>query len=600
MKRSGLPDNPFKVFTPEDLDAKEILDLFVEVPYLNKIQDPGNTMLNGPRGSGKSMLFRYLMPDCQMEAKSLALRELPFFGVLVSIRNTAPNLTELRRLPDQSTRAILNEHALSCFVASRFLQALLDSLPDRPQPSWSAALASYYDYLESLLVRSGRPAIGHDGLDVASPQALLQGCRDLCEDSYADVNHYAKRISFATSLPPYDGVLCDYMTFLCPLLVEARKLPFLPNEAPIYLLLDDADHLNKDQTMVLNSWLTARTQGMVSIKISTQQNYKTLATVSGHLVRSPHDYQEINMSDLYTTKRGLYERSVREIVDRRLRRAKIASTGDAFFPPDRDQELEITQIAEDLRKAWKDSGRGNRPSDDALRYARPEYIRRLGGPSKSRHTYFYAGLDQLIHLSSGQVRYLLQPAAEMYDEQVGQLADSPIREISPGIQNRVVRQEADRLMFSELENLAVSPTDVDIPFDEYRDRVAKLRNLLAFLGGFFFLKLVSDDAERRVFSVAVSGDPDLDVFDVFEFGVVLGYFHRSSIGNKDGTGRTRLYVLTRRLAPHFNLDPSSFSGYQFVTNETLRSAMVNPARTVRAVRSRVKPRPLDEGQMELF
>ena len=95
------------------------------------------------------------------------------------------------------------------------------------------------------------------------------------------------------------------MTFLYPILLEACELPFLPTARPIYLLIDDADHLNADQTRVLNSWLTARTQGSVSIKVSTQQNYKTLSTMSGHQIRSPHDYQEINMTDLYTTK-GVY------------------------------------------------------------------------------------------------------------------------------------------------------------------------------------------------------------------------------------------------------------------------------------------------------
>ena len=59
------PPNPFTVKTPEGLAAAEAASLFVDVfTDFYKIRDPGHAMLNGPRGSGKSMMFRYLEPDC--------------------------------------------------------------------------------------------------------------------------------------------------------------------------------------------------------------------------------------------------------------------------------------------------------------------------------------------------------------------------------------------------------------------------------------------------------------------------------------------------------------------------------------------------------
>ena len=53
----NLAENPFSVFTPEMMDAEDIYELFVPVPGSEKIQNPGHTMLNGPRGSGKSNDF---------------------------------------------------------------------------------------------------------------------------------------------------------------------------------------------------------------------------------------------------------------------------------------------------------------------------------------------------------------------------------------------------------------------------------------------------------------------------------------------------------------------------------------------------------------
>ena len=70
-----------------------------------------------------------------------------------------------------------------------------------------------------------------------------------------------------------------------------------------------------------------------------------------------------------------------------------------------------------MRAEWPDSGRGHRASDGVPRYARPDFIRSLGGTSKSRSTYNYAGFERLAHISSGLIRYFLEPAAVMYGEQ---------------------------------------------------------------------------------------------------------------------------------------------------------------------------------------
>ena len=123
------------------------------------------------------------------------------------------------------------------------------------------------------------------------------------------------------------------------------------------------------------------------------------------------------------------------------------------------------------------------------------------------------------------------------------------------------------------------------------DRFQKLnqmRQLVHALGGVFFELLISEAAERRVFSIALSDSEDRGVLEALELGVQYGYFHKSSIGTKKFAGRTPLYILTRRLAPFFTLDPTSFAGYQFITTEELRSAMQDPTAFVRQFSKRKK------------
>ena len=89
--------------------------------------------------------------------------------------------------------------------------------------------------------------------------------------------------------------------------------------------------------------------------------------------------------------------------------------------------------------------------------------------------------------------------------------------------------------------------------------------------------LVSNSSERRVFSVALTDTPDEELREILDMGEQYGYLHKSTIGNKQGTGRDRLYILSRILAPHFKLDPTSFAGYKFMKSEILKIALTNKA-----------------------
>ena len=61
-----MKENPFEIKTPEQNSAQDVVDLFVDVfPDFYQVLEKGHTFINGPRGSGKSMMFRYIQPDCQ-------------------------------------------------------------------------------------------------------------------------------------------------------------------------------------------------------------------------------------------------------------------------------------------------------------------------------------------------------------------------------------------------------------------------------------------------------------------------------------------------------------------------------------------------------
>lgn len=572
--------NPFTVHAPDGMAAQDTVDLFVDVfSDFPKIPAPGHTVIDGPRGSGKSMMLRYLEPDCQMLARRCGSRDLPFWGVYVPIKKSPLKVTEMLRLDDRHASALINEHILTMYVAEKALASLRKA---GCQDDDAQAFAKMKEFVRSSLL----PALIECGVDVEAPSApefrQIGDCIDfavkLAQRQVSEVIRYTKQggVSPAQPVHPYSGALCGYLDFLYPMLIEMRKLPFMPQN--VFLLIDDADILNLTQTRVLNTWLSCRTTAEVSIKATTQMGYKTYRTVTGQLVESPHDFSRVRILTLYTASpKARYRDKVRSIVTKRLDLKKLHVSPEEFFPVDAEQEAKIRAIADEYLANWEKDGKGARPRDDAYRYARPDYIRQLGGAAKSTSTYSYAGFDQLVHISSGIIRDLLNAAALMFGETVARRSGEPVEHIPQGIQDTVVRSLADELMRDTLDAHADDRAEEAPPPEDIR----RLHNLISACGATFHEILLSDRSERRVFSIAISGELEEDVRRILRLGCELGYFHMGSIGNKEGTGRTRLYVLTRRLAPYFNLDPSSFAGYLFVTSDRLRAAMERPGRMLR-------------------
>jgi len=598
MVQDSLLENPFSVTTPEDMSARDVVDLFVDVfSDFPKVIRQGHVFLNGPRGSGKSMMFRYMLPDCQILAGGSGMPDLPFLGVYVPLKKTNLKLTELERLRGQGAEDVLNEHFMTTYATS----CLFDSLEKLEyRDAGSSGIREAREFASGVLV-SHLQQCGWKGQlnleQTEGPAGVFGALHALFIGLFKEVLDYLRRLSFSESLLVYQGPLCGYLDFFCPVVEKLRGLPFLP-DGPVFLLVDDADNLSLSQTEVLNSWVASRTSANVSIKISTQFQYKTYRTPTGRTIDSPHDYSEINISTKYTTShKGTYYERVKAIVEKRLSLVDAHVSPEDFFPVDVEQEEQIEAIAAKYRAEWSKSGRGHRPSDDATRYARPDYMKSLAGTRKAGSTYSYAGFSQLVHVSSGVIRHFLEAAAVMYSEVQARVGpEQGILAIPPGIQNDIVCRQANEFLFDQFEKLREDQSgEAADP-----DLVEQLHNLVHALGGTFRHILLSDRSERRVFSIAFSNTPTEEMRRVLRLGEQLGYFHVSTIGNKEGTGRTELYILSRKLAPVFKLDPTSFAGYLFVTADRIAAALRDPKAFVRKVQRDGADEALEPLQLNLI
>lgn len=581
-----MMNNPFQIKTPEKLNADETLSLFVDVfTDYQKIKTEGHTLLLGPRGIGKSMMLRFLQPDCQCLYYNGTVSDIDFIGIYIPLRNASfTSVTELRRL-EYNAAQIINEHIMSVYVLQRVFKTLenesiygkiADSLNEQAREYFSVVCKDFFGDIEC------------DGVEDRSINEVFNSLASKMELYYNQTIDYTKRLSFTKEVYPYKGPLFDYLSVVIPVVNHLQEIECFKGKK-VFFLIDDAHCMTELQTHIMNYWVSTRTSGDISLKISTQYNYKNYFTITGATIDAPHDYSEVDMMKVYTSKvKRVYVERITEIVEKRLKKAGINCTPHDFFPEDEKQEERIREIAEEYRKRYdKGEGRGNKRSDDAIRYSRPDYIKSLTGKSKSSYTYSYAGFEQLIHLSSGIARFFLESAYKMFAEEQTEKPKEEIACISKQVQNRVVRDEANQFLFNELPKYAHHSSECDVISKvEYPEEdIRKLSNLINGLGGLFRAILLSDRTERRVFSIAISDFASNEVKRVLDLGIQLGYFHKTTIGKKDSTtgGRTDLYILNRRLAPIWTLDPTSFASYLFVKNELLEEAMYNPDALLRRI-----------------
>ncbi|MBQ4808554.1 hypothetical protein J4717_13850 [Phaeobacter sp. HS012] len=571
--------DPFIVHTPEQLTAQEIADYFVET-YTDfpKLQDPVNMFIHGARGAGKSIMLRSLEPEVQRLLKKDV--SLPFFAVHVPIKEVFFGNHEFRRLKGWRGTTV-GEHLLAVHCMQYVLRAVSEVVEDFP----GSFAEDFADFWEDC----GGPSREIEKISKAS--SFLELAKFCDRESSSRVRQYYIRLTDEVEPEIYSGALTSFRDFLLPLVGSLQKVGPELLDKPICLMIDDADNLPEALQRVLNSWISTRAVSRVCFKVTTQLAYKTFRTTDNRIIESPHDFSEINISGLYTSSKGNFSKKIKAIVEKRLKLAGIDATPDEFFPFHKKQNDRRSEIAVDLLEGkrsnyvnLKKSG-PKQDRDWSQRYATPALMRELAS-SKSSHTYSYAGLQSLVDLSSGVVRWFLEPAGRMYQETMKAGGQSDVSqkpmEIPTGVQDRVIthwsREFREHLNTGSVEAEAFDEGASLHTQGHDQESYRRLANLLDAMGAFCRTKLLDpSESEQRVFSFALSDEPSENLQNILHLGVRLGYLQKSDLAAKSTVGGRRpRYILSRRLGPHYRLDVSGYAAHLSVSCSDLEVAMHNP------------------------
>lgn len=435
--RAEAEFHPLEAISAEHLaDDAILLELFVKhLPWLSLVQGPNPCVLTGPRGCGKSMVFRYMATRTHItskESRAGVLKESGIFGVYVGCSSDlGHDLVWLSRkgkgiadYVDQITdyfNLVVARELMRALASAACATEFARALDFTEQGKRRVA-----DFLEGALRQDVR-RVHLSGMEV------FQSCADTLD---------RLRLSLAREMRAGPGVgLGTGATFLrdlCAKIVE--EMPAFRTYSITFLLDDYTEHrISKPVQEILNGIVFQRVPSMI-FKVSSEPYGFDSATFFETRVDAMREYIPIdagtNCLDMSPTDR---RRFVTDLLDRRLSVARYAGTAKTLIGD--------SQYATDPKLA------------EAIRSRR-----------KGKHTY-YNGLDVLSNAWSGDVATVLHIVNNMFaDAGVSARSD---RRISNDIQHNAIVRVSKGLR-GRVQSYSPFGQDMSVILSAFGDLAARL------------------------------------------------------------------------------------------------------------------------------
>jgi hypothetical protein len=530
--------NPFEYDAAPNLKPDLLVDWFIEDHNFSRfIRSNRNVLINGERGSGKSMALIYNSVRYQKLREQKKGERFPpdYAGIYVPCNTPLIHKQEYKLLGEVE-QAILSEHYLAYSIGSAIAKEFQNISEDFTDED-NKQLIDEFSYL------TGACASGEKG-----PFKLLQRAirEKILKDQQVLARGATVELSFDTA---------SFYTLIFPIL-EALKNTSLLQNTHLSLLIDDAHDLNMHQRKILNSWLGYRDHSIFSFKVAIAglRNYD-MRTASGGTILEGHDYITVDLEQSYQNKESEFGKFAREVVERRLQNVGLPCKPEEFFPESEPFNRALAECNQRAREEAIAMGYDPNDPNDAkairdyvYKYGRAIYFRERS-PKANRP--IYAGFDTLVHLSTGVIRNLLDPCFRMYDELCSESSDTMLYSVPCEIQSRIIQKRSERLWEFIRNNLETQVEGCG------KTEADKLRNLFMRLAEYFRHRLKHHKSEPRILTFIISQrTPETDS----ELDPILRLAHKAQLlyirsgRSKDGGGKEDYFTPNRMLWPEYGLD----------------------------------------------
>lgn len=560
---AGIPKkmwhSPFSLVTANDMKPEEIWSLFVgEYTDFQTIRKPFDTMLEGQRGTGKTMVLRYLWFGTQLKDWVERQKRPPeeflreprnALGIYCRLEQGVFDKRDLDGLDSDERKERLFEHRL-CLHCLACKDGILDTINAiiGIRPIQSRELRRLNSRLAVLLQE---PRIA----DCADWEETISFAKDT-----VDLRVFEEDMHLGSTSPGGSPT-----TFNPYLTMSGQIVPFLELIhsmlglcCPFFLMLDDFDVLRPSQQMCVFRTASARKLGTVCFKYGIMSlGKKTSLSGTGRTYREGDDYDLVSLDWIDEGLQKNYKRATETIIAKRFEAQQWPVKDFPMLLPAWQRGLEIRdEVKQEMFAEWDkllDRQKPKTPASYWTKYGNARYFHKLSS-LKTNHR--YSGFTEIVDISSGIYRQLLEICGTIVDKALasGWTPDSSTS-ISAEIQDDAIR-EYSNAMLDTLSQTAGDATELlsgDVSITSRH-----MVTLIESLSDLFHFRLHSQSREPEIFSISIKDDLQAYPFakSILDVAVRESILHRRSSDyppKTPGGPRLPTYMLNRRLAPRRSL-----------------------------------------------
>jgi len=400
------PSSPFEFISAEHIaDDRVLVQIFAKsCPWLDKVAGPVPCLVTGPRGCGKSTIFRWLSLKAHLHKPAAEIEDLKITGVYLSCSSDLQN-----RLGWIKTEALAKRfekeiiHYVNLLAARELIQTL-EHIAIREDRStfWGYGQtqeAAVYEFLVRM---------------IGVRQFRLQGVSRLAQAREAlELEMFETHTKMLAGLNLASTTAATFLGDLTTLLAE--QLPMFREKKLAFLLDDFSVHrIPKDVQIVLNRIIWERRSSHI-FKLSSEKYGAVLkdpldanADLAREMVEIDCGREFIALDD-YDSKQKARTFAV-DLLSNRLHAAEYVGTAEQLI--------------------------GHSPKGSLAK----EPVRKC----KGRHEQQYYGLERLSDLCSGDVAHLLLVYRRIFE--AGAVGQHSTETVSMITQHRCVRSVAGELL----------------------------------------------------------------------------------------------------------------------------------------------------------
>lgn len=600
---SGLPLslNPFSIVAAESMNVEEVTRLFVGThTKLDTAQKRFGTIIEGQRGTGKSMILKYLSFPVQIKIwqnKGLKgdsyFREKHFIGVYCKLQQGVFDKPDLDKIEGSAKREHIFEHRITSVVCFHILETMKEVIVNL------GLKQENIDLLTNRLLR----IIEAPQQWIESAENLIQILdvyRDLFRKKAREVDEFLRNPAESSFVPKF--TLSGTMYDLLELFQEELNI----KECCFFLLLDDFDVLHDWQQEIIFSVAAQRHFDLVCFKFGVMsEGIKTGLSGSHRTFRPGDDYDPISLD---MVERGMlrndYPDAVAFITAKRLQASGWAS----FFGkelPDPGMELEFieelkqatNELMNNIFPVWKYGHKLKKDlknnmnaewedAKDKPTQKKPDFFSKYGNARyfqtlrKKKQPERFAGYEYITAISSGIVRQYLEICSQIVSEAYKERwSPQQGNGIPPEVQNRAIRDYSEAFFKNLNKGAGAHGT-----FDELGEGITseEVTELIESLSDLFYERLhYPGHGEPEIITFSLK-DSNPFVDNLLNICVRESVLQKFSYPPKTaGKGHFRAYILNRRLIPRRSLSALRMQGRIEMDSDDIKLAISNMQKFVK-------------------